>query len=132
MTHFLLNFRYNCQENTFLDTPVFDSHFGSNYLHLVQTCDQKSNVISVLFFSTFGAILAPFWDPVGGRFGDFWCRRGRLKRKSRFFENVVFLFVFKAKMQVGGPQIETIWHPWDTFSTFGNDVGFQIDFGSQK
>ena len=77
-------------------------------------------------------MLAPFWDPFGDRFGDFWCRRGRSKRKSRFFENVVFMLVFKAKMQVGGSHIETIWHPWGTFSTFGNDVDFRIDFGSQN
>ena len=37
-----------------------------------------------------GSILAPFWEPFGCNFGDFWCRKGRSDRKSWMFENVVF------------------------------------------
>ena len=35
-------------------------------------------------------------------------------------------------MEVGGLQITTCWLPEATFSTFGNDVDFFIDFWCQK
>jgi hypothetical protein len=76
----------------------------------------------------FSSILAPFWEAFGGHFGDFWYRKGRSERKSWIFGKVVFILVFKAKMKVGGSQIETFWHPWVTFSTFENEVDFMSDF----
>ena len=76
--------------------------------------------------------VGPFRQPFAGKFGDFWCRKGGSERNAIFFENVVFIFVFVVKLEIGGSEIEPFWPPWVTLLTFGNEVYFRIDFGWQK